>query len=141
MAKSEIENVSKKLKEIQIPLTNCYDLLEMIRRRPKMYLGKPSITALYQFLWGIEFALKHIDIEKSNFDWKQFKPEKERQYLFGFQNWIGRKLLNQDKSAYNWDYVILCKTKGDESKALDLFFALLEEFKLEKEDLDLEIRQ
>ena len=117
-------------------LSNCYELFEMIKKRPVMFLGKPSITGLYQFLWGIEFALKHIDIEKSNFDWKQFKPKEEPSYLFGFQNWIARKLLNQDKSAYHWDYIILCKTKGNESKALDLFFELLEEFKLEKEDLD-----
>ncbi|HEX8247374.1 MAG TPA: hypothetical protein VF599_04255, partial [Pyrinomonadaceae bacterium] len=59
----------------------------------------------------------------------------EPRYASGFQSWISRKLLNQDTSAHDWAHLILQESNGDEEKAFDLFFALLEEFKLEKEDL------
>lgn len=118
-----------------LKISNCYELLDLIQRHPRIYLGKYSISLLFMFLLGVEFGTRHLNTGKSDFDWKQFKPRLEPHYAYGFQGWISKKLLNQEVSAYTWAHIILKKCNGDEEEALNLFFALLEKFKLEKEDL------
>ncbi len=117
-------------------IEDIYALLDVIQIRPGMYLGYRSITNLRMFLYGIEFSLNTLVEVPSKFNWRQFKPNLHPQYAFGFHNWIIRKLLKSKESPYGWDYIILQKTDNDEEKALEYFFALLEEFKLEKEDLN-----
>ena len=115
---------------------DIYVLLEFIRRHPSNFFGKYYFTELSAFLYGIEFGLNVLNKEKFVFNWKQFRPESEHPHRVGFQSWISKKFLNIAESAYNWNYIILQQTNNDEEKALDLFFALLEEFKLEKENLN-----
>ena len=38
-------------------MKNLYEILEMIRPRPAMYLGQRSLTALDGFIGGYSFAL------------------------------------------------------------------------------------
>ena len=70
------------------------------------------------------------------FNWKQFRPNKEPHFEVGFQGWIAEKLLGYKVTPLGWNFIILEQTNNDEEKAFDLFFALLEEFKLEKENLN-----
>lgn len=128
---SFILRIKDNYKEFKVK--NVYDLLLLIELRPTMYLGKLTIDRLYMFLLGIEFGLNLVNIENSSFDWKQFKPKLEPHYAHGFQGWISQKLLNQETSPYNWAYLILEYCNKDEEKAFELFFALLEEFKLDNE--------
>ncbi len=116
-------------------IENIYDLLFLIEHRPAMYLGKPTINRLFMFLLGIEFGLNLENVKNSNFSWKQFNPKLEPHYEYGFQSWISQKLLNRKTSKYDWAKIILDECKGNEEKAFELFFTLLEEFKLEKEYL------
>ena len=53
----------------------------------------------------------------------------------GLNEWIRKQLIVNDSPALHYSSLILQECNGDEEKAYDLFFALLEEFKLEKEDL------
>ncbi len=122
-------------KQPTFEIKDIYDLLLVIELRPAMYLGKTTLERLAMFLWGIEFGLNLVNVENSNFDWKQFRPKLEPNYAHGFQSWISQKLLNQETSPNDWAYLILEHCNKDEEKAFDLFFSLLEEFKLEKEDL------
>jgi len=127
--------ISAVKKEPNFEINNIYDLLFLIEHRPGMYLGKPTLERLSMFLYGIEFGLNHGNVESSTFDWKQFKPKLEPHYAHGFQSWISQTLLNRETSAYDWAYIILEYCNGDEEKGFDLFFKLIEKFKLEKEDL------
>ncbi|MEP6904217.1 MAG: phosphoribosylanthranilate isomerase [Actinomycetota bacterium] len=124
-----------KAKYFDPEFNDIYELLEFIRQHPSMFLGKYSISELFTFLYGIEYGLRVLNKERFEFNWKQFKPESERRHQVGFQSWISKKFLENAESANVWSTIILWQTNNDEEKAFDLFFALLDEFKLEKEDL------
>jgi phosphoribosylanthranilate isomerase len=111
---------------------DIYDLLFLIELRPAMYLGKQSITLLRMFLNGFDFASV---LNNLKFDWKNFCPDGKHYYDKGFQSWIAKKFLGKAETALGWDNIILEKSDNDEKKAFELFFELLEEFKLEKENL------
>ena len=120
-------SVVKKHKNFEIK--DIYDLLFVIELRPAMFLGKVSITLLRTFLDGFDFS---SNLSNSTFDWKNFKNYEPSA---GFQGWVSIKLVNKKETAMGWNNIILEQTKKDEEKAFYLFFSLLEEFKLEKEDL------
>jgi len=111
---------------------NIYDLLFLMELRPAMYLGKKSITLLRTYLDGFFAALQ---VSKSDFDCKNFQSVDKLLYLGGFQRWTSKRFFDNEETAMSWNRSILNEADNDEEKALDLFFTLLEEFKLEKEDL------
>jgi phosphoribosylanthranilate isomerase len=102
-----------------------FNLLRAIQKRPQMYFGKKSLSDLFNFLSGFEYALNYSE---SNFETERF--------FQCFEQWALRKLTGKSESPYRWIGAILQKCSGDEEKAFDLFFALLEEYKLEKEELN-----
>jgi len=103
---------------------SLFGLLSAIHLKPAMYLGKKSLTLLFTFFCGIDLADKLSE--------KKFNT---MEVLFNdFADFVQHK-FKQDRSTMGWLPRILEKVDGDEIKAFDLFFALLEEFKLEKEDL------
>jgi hypothetical protein len=92
-----------------------FDLLQRIKQRPGMYLGKCSITRLRAFLDGYETARAELG----------FADTEQQQQLDGFQEWIQERY--QITSTHGWDSIILFFSV-DEKDALDKFFKLLEEF-------------
>ena len=92
-----------------------FDLLQRIKQRPGMYLGKCSITRLRAFLDGYETARAELG----------FPDTEQQQQLDGFQEWIQERY--QITSTHGWDSIILFFSV-DEKDALDKFFKLLEEF-------------
>ncbi len=96
-----------------------YQLLERIKKRPGMYLGKKSITHLRILLIGYDLARSDLGLPKT---------EQEQEFN-GFQDWIQQKF--NDESTQSWASIILFNSE-DESKALDRFFELLEEFQNQK---------
>lgn len=108
-------SVVKEHKNFEIK--DIYDVLFLIELRPAMYLGCKSISLLAGFLSGIDFGY--------------FLASNQTESPFRFPD----KLSSFIQSRYgSLPYKrILEKCFGDEEKAFDLFFALLEEFKLEKE--------
>jgi hypothetical protein len=96
-------------------MSNFYDFLQNIRKRPAMYLGQRSITRLHIFLCGYRFARSELGISQT---------EQERE--FGeFQSWLEQKF--NVETTQSWANIILSRTKN-ESQALDNFFELLDEF-------------
>ncbi len=82
-----------------------------------MYLGKKSITLLSAFINGYNFAIETNNI-----------PVPEEIPPFGqFYDWIARYYKSKLSTA-EWHNIILQEV-GDEVKALDVFFELLELFK------------
>jgi hypothetical protein len=92
-----------------------FDLLQRIKQRPGMYLGKCSITRLRAFLDGYETARAELG----------FPDTEQQQQLDGFQEWIQERY--KITSTHGWDSIILFFSV-DEKDALDKFFKLLEEF-------------
>ncbi len=93
------------------------------KKRPKMFLGEKSFTYLFFFLFGHRWGYETKD---QNIDSSVF-------FYLDFKNFVAEKLGFAKTSEWNWSKMILDKANYDEEKAFDLFFALLEEFKLEKE--------
>lgn len=100
------------------------ELLERIKKRPGMYLGKPSITRLNMLLTGYSLARLELGLEET----------KEEQEFSQFQEWIEQKY--QSKSTEGWDTLIL-KHSDDEKGAFNQFFILYDEFKPHHKNTDL----
>ena len=92
-----------------------YDLLERIKKRPGMYLGKPSITRLNMLLTGYSMARIELDLP----------PTKQEEEFGGFQDWIEERY--KITSTHGWDSIILFYS-ADERDALSNFFQLFEQF-------------
>lgn len=93
-----------------------YDLLERIKQRPGMYLGKCSITRLRMLLDGYGMARMELGLPKT---------EQEQEFN-GFQEWIQERF--NITSSHGWDSIILFYSL-DERDALDKFFELFEKFR------------
>ncbi len=88
-------------------------LLEVIRMRPALWLGKRSLSALWHFLAGWGTALLMYDIKAA------------RQLPDDFHDWVAYRLHFRESTA-GYTAMIL-KRVPDESAALDRFFELLDE--------------
>ena len=107
-----------------IPKGFFYEMMSYIHSLPEIYIGKKSLTLLTTYLQGYWHATKYFGIEFEN----GFFPE--------FNSWMINKLKVRYNPSLHHSALILEECGGDEEKAFDLYFALLEEFKLEEEDLD-----
>lgn len=102
-----------------------YDFLSAIHQRPVMYFSRKSLTDLNNFLYGFRMALK---LSKAEFDAGNL-------FTDDLKNFGEKFFAERIPGAMDLVWFILRKYENDEEKAFDAFFALLEEFKLEKEDL------
>lgn len=127
---SKVKNQSK-LKEKYLNTNkpqkhrSLYEFLTCIHARPAMYLSDKSLTKLQIFLFGFREALYLAD---ANFDMGKYDTEE-------FRKWMAEKVGYGYPNSFDCITHILRKFDSDEEKSFDVFFALLEEFKLENEDL------
>ncbi len=92
-----------------------YEMLQNIKQRPGMYLGKCSITRLKSFLDGYITARQDLG----------FSLTEQERHFEKFQEWIQERF--EIKSDHGWDSTILFYS-ADEKDALNHFFELLERF-------------
>jgi len=90
-------------------------LLNIVRQRPGMYLGTKQITKIENFILGYRFrdSLSH----------------KVQDFYFGdsgFIEWYTKKYNLPQLSS--WENYFLDEAKDDEVKALEIYFARLEEY-------------
>ncbi|WP_293332863.1 hypothetical protein [Microcoleus sp. CAWBG58] len=96
-------------------MLDLYDLLEKIKQRSSLYLGKRSLSHLHVFLDGYTFARRQLGI-----------PVTEQETKFEeFQEWIENRFNQADTQS--WSRIILFYSE-DEADALKRFFDLFEEF-------------
>ena len=99
-------------------MKDVYALIDEIERRPAMFTGVKSITALRAFFNGYLSAL-----------WDNNIPIAERgPFSRAIHKWVAQR-LGRPESNLGWDQIILEETKGDEASAVDMFFELLKEFR------------
>ena len=101
-------------------MSGLFSILEKIKIKPGMYLGKQSVSDLFMFLVGYESARSELEIELT----------KEEEIFYGeFQPWLQEKL--QIKTNTSWAKLIMLNCH-DEAAGFKSFFELLETFILEK---------
>ncbi|QLE58969.1 hypothetical protein [Nostoc sp. TCL26-01] len=103
-------------------MDNLYDLLQKIKKRPAMYLGRHSIFNLQAFLDGYYFARRELGIPLT-------EQEKEFQT---FLQWIREKF--RVETGQLWASIILFNS-ADERSAVGRFFNLFEEFMNQQQSL------
>jgi len=92
-----------------------YELLQMIKKRPGMYLGSCGITRLRSFLEGYSLARLALGLP----------PTKEEREFHKFANWLQTRFNLQ--ANLGWDKMVLLHSK-DEKDAFNHFFTLLSKF-------------
>ena len=100
-------------------MDNFDNLLQKIQKRPAMYLGQKSIFSLQAFLDGYYFARRELKIELT---------EEESEFQ-EFLQWIRQKF--NVETGQLWASIVHFHS-ADESKAVERFFNLFEEFKVSK---------
>ncbi|NEP53799.1 MAG: hypothetical protein F6K65_35360 [Moorea sp. SIO3C2] len=98
-------------------MNGLFDVIEKIEKCPGMYIGRPSVTDLFMFLVGYEYARSEMDIELT---------EAEAKFYEEFQPWLQEKL--GVKSVTSWAKLIMLSCH-DEKVGFEYFFRLLAEFK------------
>ncbi|HBL14372.1 MAG TPA: hypothetical protein DD379_23885 [Cyanobacteria bacterium UBA11162] len=96
-------------------MLDLYSIIEKIKKAPSMYLGRHSIICLQAFLSGYSVAKYQLGEQ----------PTKQDQDFMEFPEWIRQRFNVQ--TSQSWANIILFYSE-DESKALDKFFELLDEF-------------
>ena len=100
---------------------NIYDILAEVRDKPAMHLGLKSISHLKLFLDGYSHAMDKLGYKEVS------------QPRFGHQEshqWFEQK-LSLSVATRNWDWMTLAVCNGDEAKAFDRFYELLDEYRCE----------
>ena len=105
-------------------MSGLYEVLQKIKPRPGMYIGKPSVSYLFHFLVGYEFARGELDIEPT--EW-------EEDFHDNFLPWIQEKY--HVSTSNSWANIIMLHC-GSEKEGLDSFYKLLDEFTNRGKSLD-----
>jgi hypothetical protein len=105
----------------QYASNDFYTILDEIRKRPTLYLPRHSIFDLQAFYYGYDFARQRNGL-----------PETQQDMEFGeFLDWL--RQICPVKTNHAWANLLLFYSI-DERDALDKFFGLLDDFKLQKAD-------
>jgi hypothetical protein len=97
-------------------MSDLFEVLEKIQKSPGMHLGRPSVSDLFVFLTGYEFARSEQGVELTDVEeafWDEFQP------------WLQKKL--GITSVTSWAKLIMLSCH-DEKAGFELFFRLLDEF-------------
>lgn len=97
---------------------NVIELISKLKDRPAMYIGKHSIFCLKAYIYG--WHSRNID------------EDVQMEILNEFGLWIDDSFFNCSKLTCSWCEFIYMMSANDESKALDKFFILFEQFLTEK---------
>lgn len=101
-------------------IKNVYDVIELIRRKPAMYLGTRSVTKLKAFLDGYRFAV----LLSNDSEYEDRLIPLPFSFFYDF---VAKKF--NDACNTGWCDIILRQVKYNESDGLELFFELLDKYK------------
>jgi hypothetical protein len=101
-----------------------YEVLQKIKAKPGMYIGRTSVSDLFHFLVGYEFARGELDIEAT--EW-------EDDFHENFQPWVQKKYHVSTSNSWAKIIMFFCH---DEKDGFEQFFKLLDEFNSRDKSLD-----
>ncbi|MEG3899616.1 MULTISPECIES: hypothetical protein [unclassified Microcoleus] len=107
-------------------MSGLFNVLENIKARPGMYIGKSSLSDLFVFLAGYKTARREFGIEPS---------EQENEFYGEFQPWLQKRFNVQ--SVNSWAKIIMLYSV-DEREGFEYFFQLLDEFWRRNESLQVD---
>lgn len=102
-------------------MNGIYELLEAIRKRPAMYLGRPSISLLEAYLHGYCAGMQSHGLTAS-----------EALPFAAFNSWVIARLYPCERNSL-WGWLILRACDGNEERAFDRFFEFLDEYRVRQE--------
>lgn len=105
-------------------MSGVFEILEKIKTKPGIYLGRPSVSDLFMFLVGYECARSELDIELDR---------AEEDFYGEFQPWLQKKMGITTVSSWAKIIMLYCH---DEKSGFESFFNLLDEFKQRKNSLN-----
>ena len=105
-------------------MSKLFEILEKIKFRPGMYIGRPSVSDLFHFLVGFKTALRELEIKST---------EEEMDFHREFQPWVQKKYHVSTSNSWAKIIMLYC---GSEKEGLDTFYELLEQFKNRDKNLD-----
>lgn len=74
-----------------------YNILKRIRRTPALYLGEASLTKLFQFIGGYEYAMIDLVDYRPHFD-KEFQTFTEQKYQRKGPQWHWNTIIGEEKT-------------------------------------------
>lgn len=110
-------------------MSSLFPLLNKIRTKPGLYIGRASITELRMFVVGYRFARSEL---------KLVTTEAETDFYKNFQPWLQLRL--NVRTSNSWDKILLFSVINDQ-QAFEYFFQLLEEFQQRDRDRDIDPMQ
>ena len=105
-------------------MSGLHEVLQKIQDKPGMYIGKPSVSDLFMFVVGYEFARGELGIESTGW---------EDDFHENFQTWL--QIRYQVRTSNSWAKIIMLYCH-DEKAGFEKFFKLLDEFKQRDKSLD-----
>jgi len=105
-------------------MSGMFEILEKIRFKPGMYIGRASVSDLFMFLVGYKTARRELGIKPS---------VEEMEFTEHFHDWLQQRY--KVRTSNSWANIILLFTR-DEKDAFEQFFKLLDEFKQRNKSLD-----
>lgn len=97
-------------------MSGLFEVLQKIEKSPGLYIGRPSVSDLFMFLIGYEFARSEMGIALT---------DAEQQFYEDFQPWLQQKM--GVASVTSWAKLIMLSCH-DEKAGFEQFFRLLYEF-------------
>lgn len=105
-------------------MNGLYNVLQKFKTKPGMYIGKPSVSDLFMFIVGYEFARGELDIEPT--EW-------EDDFHENFQPWLQKKYHVSTSNSWAKIIMLYC---GNEQEGFNAFYRLLDEFQNRERSLD-----
>ena len=105
-------------------MSGLYNILQKVKTKPGMYIGRPSVSDLFMFIVGYEFARGELDIEPT--EW-------EDDFHENFQPWLQKKYHVSTSNSWAKIIMLYC---GNEQEGFNAFYRLLDEFQNRERSLD-----
>ena len=123
----EIIEEKEGVKRFEGDWLDLFEVLDLIKYRPGLFIGNKRISTLWDFLQGYQFSLSMNKLNEKSFP--DFK---------WFSTWIKGRIDTEYDLSAGWKHHILTTYNYDEEIAFDKFFDHLEEFKNAKPQCEIQ---
>ena len=106
---------------IEFEVRTLYDAIDVIERKPAIFIGEASISALFWTINGFRLAVGAFDVAIGL----------EEPPFRGFHDFVANAYGYRSSSA-GWRAMLLEQSHGDEHAAYDAFFTILRRYRATK---------